>query len=93
MVQRRRFTNGDSDPTNHSGDVNIYSDSAEISIHFAPESRIHIPGIDIHINRNGLFTSTGICIIGGQILPVRFQNPTAVQFLGHCLFAGEFLPR
>src|SRR5207247_184321 len=33
----------------------------EISIHFIPESGIHIPGIDIHIKSERLFTSSGIC--------------------------------
>ena len=36
-----------------------------------PESGIHIPGIDIHINRNGVFTSPGIRKLSG---PAVFRD-------------------
>jgi hypothetical protein len=36
------------------------SDPREISIHFIPESVIHMPGIHIHIKSERLFTSPGI---------------------------------
>ncbi len=48
----------------------------EISIHFIPESGIHIPGIDIHIKSERLFTSSGIC---SQNVALHKKSGTATR--------------